>query len=571
MCSLKVMDLAVPYTLLVDPETTVAEAAALVKEKQADALAIKASQGWFFAAAEALSGAEGDLIDILQGPVETKPQVFLFQPLSEIISYLARNCVIVPQEGEVILFTPDLLIKKLVEANRLLQVRFQTVLDTVGEAVCVIDNKDSVVQWNRRAEQLYGIQSSEIIKKPLEYYFPDSFLSKVMKERQAVKEQYYRPRPRTHVLFTADAIRLDGEVVGALCAERDITEIVQLNQELSKASMEVRSLKDEIDKITFQEDAFSAVCGHSAVIVSAVSTARKVATANIPVLLRGESGTGKEIFARAIHKASRRTGPFVEINCGAIPANLFESELFGYQPGAFTGADRRGKQGLMELANHGTLFLDELGDLAKELQVKLLRAIEEKSFYRVGGDRPVKVDVRIVAATHRNLEQMIAEREFREDLYYRLNVVNINLVPLRERREDIPELVHRAIKHFGTLHNKEITRIEPDGMAVLLDYHWPGNVRELYNVLERIVVLAETHIIDLTHLPEHLQIISKQSRIKTHQAIKADLNSVKDAIEKDLIEAALKDAGNQKAAAAKKLGIPRSTLYYKISQLGIEC
>jgi len=571
VCTLKVVDLAATDTVLVAPGITVAEAAALVKEKQVGAIALKTAQGWFFATAEALNAGTENLEDILRGPMETRTQDFLQEPLPNVMEHLVRNSVIVPLETGVVLFTPDLMIKKLVAAYRLLQVRFQTVLDTVGEAVCVIDNKDSVVQWNRRSEQLYGIEASEIVEKPLEHYFPDSFLSRVMKERQAVKEQYYRPRPRTHVLFTANAIRLDGEVVGALCAERDITEIVQLNQELSKASMEVRSLKDEIDKITFREDAFSTVCGHSTVMVNAVSTARKVAAANIPVLLQGESGTGKEIFARAIHKASRRAGPFIEINCGAIPVNLFESELFGYQAGAFTGADRKGKQGLMELANHGTLFLDELGDLAKELQVKLLKAIEEKSFYRVGGDRPVKVDVRIIAATHRNLEQMITQREFREDLYYRLNVVNIVLVPLRERREDIPELVHRAIKHFGILHNKEITRIEPDAMAILLDYHWPGNVRELYNVLERIVVFAETHTIDLSHLPGHLQTISKPSRIKINETAKADLNSVTDAIEKDMIEAVLKDVGNQKAAAAKKLGIPRSTLYYKINQLGIEC
>jgi PAS domain S-box-containing protein len=554
------------------PEVPASVAKHELEEKKAGALVIRdGNGGWRYLLDGELENSSSEIGTLAKGPLQIENTAFLDKPLTEVAGFLLENAVFVADGMEgCALFTPSAVFHKLLTAYELLSARVQAVMDAVDEAVCAIDEDDRVVGWNKRAEQLYGIKAGEIVNQSLETFFPQSLLAKVLKERQAVKEKYYRPRPSTHVLFTADSIKMDGKVIGAVCAERDITEIVHLNQELSRASMEVQSLKEEIDKITFQEDAFSAICGHGASILEAIKTARKVAAANVPVLLRGESGTGKEVFAKAIHNASRRTGLFVEINCGAIPTNLFESELFGYQPGAFTGADRKGKPGLMEIAHKGTLFLDELGDLPKETQVKLLRAIEEKSFYRVGGDKPIQVDVRIIAATHRNLEEMILHREFREDLYYRLNVVSLLLVPLRDRKEDIPELVHRALLQFGTLHHKTITRVEPAVMAIILAYHWPGNIRELYNVIERMVILAETDTIGLQNLPGHLATITAPGNIRLPEVVKDGLIKATDALEKEMIEAALRETGFNKANTAKKLGIPRSTLYYKISQLGIK-
>lgn len=258
----------------------------------------------------------------------------------------------------------------------------------------------------------------------------------------------------------------------------------------------------------------------------------------------------------------------MEINCGAIPANLFESELFGYQPGAFTGADRKGKPGLFETADSGTLFLDEIGELPKEMQVKLLRVLQDKSFYRIGGDRPVSVDVRIIAATNRNLEEMISQNSFRDDLYYRLNVVTLQLPPLRDRRGDIPELVHRGLQHFGSVHGKQINRVEPAMMAVFLDYDWPGNVRELHNVLERLVVLADGETLGIANLPAALRPSGRPQ--SPPAADGASLDVATDAMARDLIEAALQATGFNKAKAAQKLGVPRSTLYYKMDHLGID-
>ena len=347
--------------------------------------------------------------------------------------------------------------------------------------------------------------------------------------------------------------------------------MVQLNEKLSQTHEEVASLKLELDRVNTQADSFSAIYGHSTAICEAISVARRVAATNAPVLLRGESGTGKELFAKAIHQASGLSGPFVAINCGAISPSLFESELFGYQPGAFTGADRNGKTGLLEQANGGTVLLDELGDMPKEMQVKLLRTLQDKSFYRVGGGKPVLIDVRFIAATHCNLEEMIAKGDFREDLYYRLNVVSICLPSLRERLDDIPELVHRGIKYYDSFYHKKITKVDPELMAALLQYSWPGNIRELFNVLERLVVLADNSLLTLENLPDTFKQPGLGAAGLEHRLEELTLSRATVSIEKEMIIAALAEAQFNKAVAAKKLGIPRSTLYYKMHKLGIEC
>lgn len=461
--------------------------------------------------------------------------------------------------------------EQLLTLYQLQQARLEALLDTVNEAVCIIDESDKVVVWNRHAELLYGIAINEIIGRPIEGFFSNLMLTKVMKERRTVHEQYHTPCPDTHVLINARPVKLSGEVIGGVCAERDITEVVQLNQKLSQTHQEVQTLKQEIDKIYSQSDSFSSIYGHGPAIREAVSVARRVAATTVPVLLRGESGTGKELFARAIHDASQFSGPFIAINCGAISPNLFESELFGYQPGAFTGADRKGKIGLLEQANGGTLLLDELGDMPKDMQVKLLRVLQDKSFYRVGGNKAIHIDVRIIAATHRNLEEMIKRGEFREDLYYRLNVVAVSLPSLRDRLDDIPELVHKGIQHYGTIHNKKISKVNPALMAAFIQYPWPGNIRELFNVLERLVILADSDHLGVENLPANFcQLLYPIENLEAC-AVDGSLLAKTISLEKEVIGRVLAEHHFNKAAAAKKLGIPRSTLYYKMQKLGLEC
>lgn len=461
------------------------------------------------------------------------------------------------------------LFKKISEQFQMQEARLKALLDTVNEAVCIIDESDNVVVWNQRAESLYDIEAEKILHKQIEPFFSNLMLSKVMKEHRTVNEQYHSPCSDKHVLINARPINLEGGVIGAVCCERDITELVNLNKKLTQTHQEVQSLKQEIDKIYAQSDCFASVYGHSQAINEAVSIARRVAATHVPVMLRGESGTGKELFARAIHEASQFSGPFIAINCGAIQASLFESELFGYQAGAFTGADRKGKIGFLEKANGGTLLLDEIGDMPRDMQVKLLRALQEKSFYRVGGNRLIHCDVRVIAATHQNLEEMIRSGDFREDLYYRLNVVTISLPSLRERRDDIPELVHKGIQYYSSIYDKKISKIDPELMAALIQYQWPGNIRELYNVLERLVILSDGDSLGSDNLPPMLSQTFMLQDVQHKANNDCGLIQATDNLEKAVISQILQEENYNKAAAAKKLGIPRTTLYYKLRRLGL--
>jgi PAS domain S-box-containing protein len=440
------------------------------------------------------------------------------------------------------------------------------VLETVGEAVTIIDEEERVVAWNKQAENMYGISREKLLGQSIRPHFTDLMLTRVMKERQKVRNVYHQPRAGSHIQINATPVIIDGKVAGSVSSDRDITEIVYLNQELTKASAQVKILETQI-KNAVNGVSFRRILGHSPRLAETIMLAKRVAGTDAAVLIRGESGTGKELFAEAIHLESRRSErPFVVINCGAIPSTLFESELFGYQGGAFTGADKKGKPGKFELANGGTLFLDEVGELPLEMQVKLLRVLQSKVFYRVGGSEPVNVDVRIIAATNRNLESMIKEGRFRDDLYYRLNVVSLEILPLRERKEDLPELIHFFVQEFSRIHNRNISHLAPEVMASLLDYSWPGNIRELRNMAERLVVLADGEIIGKEHLPAGFA-----GNKWTPAAVAPDVSLTKlaEEAEREAIRAALKRAGGNKAKAAEILAIPRSTLYYKMKSLGI--
>jgi PAS domain S-box-containing protein len=440
------------------------------------------------------------------------------------------------------------------------------VLDTVNEAVTMIDRENRVIGWNRAAQKMYQISAEEILGKEIDRYFTSLVVTE-MQNKVAVRDAYHQPCAGTHVLINASPIKVGSEIVGSVAAERDITETVYLHSELSKASSQVRLLEQEISKINSRKEAFTNIYGHSRKLTEVINLAKKVANTDAAVLIRGESGTGKELFAEAIHQASRRHDkPFVVINCGAIPAGLFESELFGYRPGAFTGADRKGKPGKFELAHEGTVFLDEIGELSPDLQVKLLRVLQSKRFYRVGGGEPVEVDVRVIAATNQDLEQLIQKGVFREDLYYRINVVSLQIPPLRERRDDIPELLYLFIREFCHQHRRDLVQVDEEVMDILLNYPWPGNIRELRNVVERMVVLAEGQVMGVDILPEAV----KQYNRQFSGGAPANLPAMREQNERGIILNALREAEGNRSQAARLLGIPRSTLYYKMKVLKIK-
>jgi two-component system response regulator PilR (NtrC family) len=323
-------------------------------------------------------------------------------------------------------------------------------------------------------------------------------------------------------------------------------------------------------KTSTEETQFCGMIGASREMLKVYETIRKVADTPANILILGESGTGKELIARAIHdNSSRSKMPIVVINCGGIPENLLESEFFGYMKGSFTGA-YADKQGLFEMARGGTIFLDEIGDLPALLQVKLLRVVQEKTFRRIGGAEDIKVDVRIISATNQNLSEKVKKGEFREDLYFRLNVIPIHMPPLRERKEDIPLLTKHLIEKYAREFNKEIRTISSYAMELLMDYAFPGNIRELENIIERGVAMESSNII----LPENLVLTANATGVQnfdigiTDKGV--DLNAELEKVEKMIIEKALLKAKGSKTKAAELLHVTFDSLRYRIEKLGVE-
>jgi DNA-binding NtrC family response regulator len=332
--------------------------------------------------------------------------------------------------------------------------------------------------------------------------------------------------------------------------------------------LDVRNLREEnrsLREALGKRYAHPNIVARSAKMQETLATVERVAPTNATVLLGGESGVGKDLIARAIHEKSRRaTGPFVKINSTAIPEKLLESELFGYEKGAFTGA-AASKPGKFELADKGTLFLDEIGDVPPATQVKLLRVLQEREFERLGGTKTIKVDVRLVAATNRNLRTALEQGTFREDLYYRLNVVPIDIAPLRERKEDIPELVNLFVSRFAGDSGKPVEGISPEAMKVLVNYHWPGNVRELQNIIERACALAKGTTIEVADI--HLDSHPGKGADAGNHFLPAGLTL--EQWEDEMIQEALRRAHGNKSQAARLLGLSRNALRYRLSKIGI--
>ena len=310
------------------------------------------------------------------------------------------------------------------------------------------------------------------------------------------------------------------------------------------------------------------IVGQSPLMRALFESIAKVAASDVVVHIAGESGTGKELVARAIHTRSKRAGgPFVKVNCGALTDTLLESELFGHEKGAFTGAIKR-KLGRFELADKGTLFLDEVGDMTPNLQLKLLRVLQEQQFERVGGEETVQVDVRVLSATHRDLKKAVEEGSFREDLFYRLHVIPFRVPALRERREDIPLLVDHFIKKLGPRANASVKRIDASALARLSTYAWPGNVRELENAIEQSLVFADGESITLSALPAFLREGVSDSTLSI-PAENMSLPEILDDLERQLIQRAYDRTGGVKTETARRLGIKTSALYYKLEKYGI--
>ena len=442
------------------------------------------------------------------------------------------------------------------------------IVGEIKEGICAINTDGIVVLWNKFMEDRYGIKSEEIVGKSMDRFLKGTISESVLNTRMRESGIYKNIHNENEVYGVVDAnpIFINSEFVGVVCTEVDITEAKELSKKLEKANDRLKHLEGEVKNLS--RGSFDNVLGRSYRLERAKDIAKRVSSTNSSIFIFGESGTGKEVFARAIHDYSERKGPFVPVNCSAIPSELFESEFFGYEAGSFTGANKKGKVGIFELAKNGTVFLDEIADLPLNMQAKLLRVLQEKEVRRVGGEKTIKIDARIISATNKNLQDLVEEGKFREDLYYRLNVVEIDLPPLRDRKEDIVLLVKKFIKEICEENNINPLMISKEAMSILQKYTWKGNIRELKNTIENIVVLSNGNIIDVDDIPVY--IVESTRNLNIDEEYPLDLNKAISKLELKTIKKALDMAGGNKAKAAKILNIPRTTLYYKMHQYNIE-
>jgi len=444
----------------------------------------------------------------------------------------------------------------------------QTIFDSGNDGYMAVNNEGTIIMINSEFAELLDIPSTitavgrhvtEIVKEPRLHVVP--------RTGKPHHGEIIRINGRETVVMRYP-IRKDGIIMGSVCKVifKDVGQLVALAEKINFLNKELDYYKSELERVQGARYTVDNLIGSSPVMIKLKETIRRVAQSPSTVLIRGESGTGKELLAHALHTGSpRRFKQFVKVNCAAVPENLLESELFGYREGAFTGARKGGQTGKFEQADKGTIFLDEIGDMPFAMQSKLLRVLQEKEIERLGENRPRQVDVRVVAASNRPLEDLIAEGRFRQDLYYRLNVVSIHIPPLKERMEDTVELTMHFINKFNIEFGLNVRDVEKDVRDLFYYYSWPGNVRELENIIERAFNMVDGEVICLSHLPQYMQKLGKGPRRNIDKGLPALL----DQVEKEAIIETLKSTGGNKMQAARSLGISRAWLYKKMKQYGI--
>lgn len=443
----------------------------------------------------------------------------------------------------------DLIASKLMESQS--SSKLAVLLESMPEGLIAIDFDGRIFACNFTSEILLHRKREQLIGQNLAQLFPREEIDPAnLKEHKEKEIIYLAGRKKRRLMFTMIPIPECGTML--------------LFQDYEAVAVNAGNLSHLQSTTTFED-----ILGTGKKMLEAKERAYQVAEGTSTVLITGESGTGKELFARAIHaQSNRRDNAFIAINCGAIPDSLLESELFGYEKGAFTGADKNGKPGKFELANHGTLFLDEIGDMPLHMQVKLLRALQNRTIERVGGSVPTEVDVRIISATNKDLEKMIERKEFRQDLYFRLNVIPLHIPPLRERLEDIEPILMISLKKFNGLMEKEIAGFEEDALNALKEYDWPGNVRELENAIEYAVNMEKQEKIQLSNLPDRIKRGSKSSFVEHGKTLKEQTEHA----QRLIILECLKHTGvtrEGKRRASEILDISESSLYRKMRELGI--
>lgn len=497
------------------------------------------------------ASAEKMIIDVFPLIVEEKVMGFLL--------FFDINQAITTNNKDLFKMLVDLLLAKLIDKRgiddiQLILDQLSLILNSIDEGIIAIDEQGVVINFNQKISRLMGRRPSQVLGSHINKVFPEAGLLEVLAGGGGFRyrEVYLKSSKGSEgLVITANPILKGVKVKGVVANIKSIQEVHQILGGLEWEN---------------QENLFDSIIGKSLALKTVKQKALRIAGSSSSVLIRGESGTGKELFARAIHQSSQRCKKnFISINCAAIPKELLESELFGYESGAFTGAQKGGRLGKFELAHGGTIFLDEIGDMSLVLQAKILRVLQEQKFFRIGGLEEIKVNVRVIAATNQNLEQLIGEKKFREDLYYRLNVIPMEIPPLRKRREDIMLLAEFFIDKYNKKLLKKIRGLTDKAKKVLVNYDWPGNVRELENIIEYAINMEPSSYINTENIP--VRILNKKPQLPTKNQ---SLSRILEEYERDILKAYLKKYGNStanKLEIAQALGIGKTTLYNKLKKL----
>ncbi|MEH7009588.1 sigma 54-interacting transcriptional regulator [Neobacillus niacini] len=453
--------------------------------------------------------------------------------------------------------------KQLLSSYSIVYSQLSSVLEIAYDAIILVNKKAEITMVNKGFTDLFGLNSKDVLHKCTTDLFPELDIESVIRSEISLHNS-----PQIiegyQSLISILPIKENGEIISAICkvTYRGLTQLHEALTKVKKLEKQISYYQNEINEMKGTKYTFFDIAGESYAIQQVKHEANLASKSMSTVLIIGESGTGKELFAQGIHAASGQTGSFVQVNCAAIPPELLESEFFGYADGAFTGAKKGGMKGKFELAQNGTIFLDEIGDMSLPLQTKILRVLQEKEFQPIGSSKTIHLNTKIIAATNQNIEQIVADGKFREDLYYRLNIMRLNIPPLRDRIEDLPEIIHTIIRRLnqGGFYIKGVTH---SAVTKLMKHSWPGNVRELQNVLERAANLKTGDYIDADEIPIFDSL--PQEKFVSQQV----LSTYKDRMvstEKDMIISALKEAKGNKTKASEILGISRPWLYAKMKK-----
>jgi transcriptional regulator with PAS, ATPase and Fis domain len=575
---LQFRDIITPVDCLVTEKTTLYEAIGLMNSKKWNLLPVTDTnrklvgvftRGSLFQMVLDESPLTTTIKKYIKKQVETLRIDTPYEKVEMIVkNSLVGSGVIVDEQNCVVgILTKTDMVMSLLQSSQELQTiktlkrTLETVLDHAFDGIVMTDENRNIKMVSPPLLELFNLAHETVLYQPAMKVLPQLHLETVYETETAEVSGFLEINGIKYMVYRIPILE-DGKVIGAIgkVVFRQLNEVSELFKKLQKAENKASFYHQQFQKSESARFTWDHLLTIDPYMDRLKKSAAKAAKGRSTILIRGESGTGKELFAHAIHNSSARsTGKFIVVNCAAIPEDLLESEFFGYEEGAFTGARQKGKLGKFDLANGGTLFLDEIGDMSLSLQAKLLRVLQEREFYRVGGTVRIQVDVRIVAATNRNLEEMVKVGLFREDLYYRLNVISLSVPPLRDRFYDTDHLIGKFMIELNQILGTSITGIDDRARDAMLNYAWPGNVRELRNVMERAMTFAENGKIRFEDLPDYLMKLSAGKDPAEHVTMfeTAELETIKKAL--------VQMQGN-KVKAARLLGISRSGLYEKIKK-----